>query len=369
MPDSLPRTVQLLHDGIAAGLHVGAQMVVSKNLSTISDIAVGESRPGVPLTSDTLMFWMSAGKPITAVAIAKLWERGKLSLDDTVAEHIPEFAAHGKDRITIRQCLTHTAGFRGPMNNFTAGTWDQIIARICAMRPEPHWPPGQKAGYHMATSWFILGEIIQRASGRNYSDYLRKEIFEPLKMPDAWIGMPSEQYQSYGPRLAAIPSTDNGERNFSIPANAPDATIIPRPGANLRCPARQFIKFYEMFLGSVTRVLRPQTIEAITAPHRVYMHDHTFNASLDWSLGFLINTVPYSPTTPYLYGPHASRRTFGHSGNQCSVAFADPAHGLIVCLAFNGMPGEAAHQNRMRRALATLYEELIGGLSTAGPPI
>jgi CubicO group peptidase (beta-lactamase class C family) len=88
------------------------------------------------------------------------------------------------------------------------------------------------------------------------------------------------------------------------------------------------------------------------------MHDHTFNANIDWSLGFLINTVPYSPTTPYLYGPHASRHTFGHSGNQCSVAFADPKYGLAVCLAFNGMPGEAMHQVRVRETLTTLYEEL-----------
>ncbi|HWB54799.1 MAG TPA: serine hydrolase, partial [Tepidisphaeraceae bacterium] len=148
------------------------------------------------------------------------------------------------------------------------------------------------------------------------------------------------------------------KQNFAIAANAPESTIIPRPGANFRCPARQFINFYEMLLGKTTSVLKPQTIEAFTAPHRVYMHDQTFNANIDWALGFLINTAPYSPTTPYLYGPHASARTYGHSGNQCSVAFADPARGLVVCLAFNGMPGESAHQIRVRELLTVLYEEL-----------
>jgi CubicO group peptidase (beta-lactamase class C family) len=356
--ESLPRTLQLLGDGIAAGLHVGAQMCVSQNAQTIADIAIGDSRPGVRLNTDTLMFWMSAGKPITAIAIAQLWQRGKLSLDDSVAQHIPAFAQHGKNRITIRHCLTHTAGFRGPMNNFTAGTWDEIIARICAMRPEPSWSPGEKAGYHVATSWFILGEIVQRVSGKNYRDYLRDEIFMPLKMSDAWIGMSSEQYQSYGDRLAMIPATENGKINFDIPANTADSTLIPRPGANLRSPANQFIKFYEQMLSSSPHIVSLQTVEAITSPQRVYMHDHTFNAGIDWSLGLLINTVPYSQTTPYLYGPYASRRTFGHSGNQCSVAFADPVNGLAVCLAFNGMPGEAAHQDRIRRVLTMLYEEL-----------
>jgi CubicO group peptidase (beta-lactamase class C family) len=318
MQPDLPKTTQLLRDGIAAGQHIGVQMCISRNGKLLADLAIGESRPGIPLTDQTLMLWMSAGKPITAAAIAQLWERSKLSLDDPVAHFIPEFAQHGKDRITLRHCLTHTAGFRGPLNNFTNGTWEQIIARICAMRPEPSWPPGEKAGYHVATSWFILGEIIQRVARQNYSDYLHENIFQPLGMTDTHIGMSAEQYATYGNRLAQIPTTEASKINFDIPANTPDAAIIPRPGANLRCPANQFIKFYQALSAfSVQRsaFLSSPSIEAITAPHRIYMHDHTFNANIDWSLGFLINTVPYSPSTPYLYGPHASHHTFGHSGN------------------------------------------------------
>lgn len=358
MNQSLPRTISLLQEGMAAGLHVGAQLYASRNFRTVADIAIGESRAGLPLEARTLMFWMSAGKPITAVAIARLWEEGKLSLDDPVAKYIPEFSVNGKDRITIRHCLTHTAGFRGPMNNFTGGTWEQIVSRICAMRLEPNWIPGEKAGYHVATSWFILGEIVQRISGENYSDYIRTHIFAPLRMADAWIGMPAEEFQKYGQRLAMLPATDGGKVNFNIPANTPDATMIPRPGANFRCPANQFARFYEMLLGQPSNVLRPTTIEAIRSPHRVYLYDHTFSANIDWGLGFLVNSAPYSEVTPYLYGPDASRRTFGHSGNQSSVAFADPELGLVVCLAFNGMPGESAHQQRTRQVLSSLYAEL-----------
>jgi CubicO group peptidase (beta-lactamase class C family) len=88
------------------------------------------------------------------------------------------------------------------------------------------------------------------------------------------------------------------------------------------------------------------------------MFDHTFLAQIDFGLGFLLNTAPYSPATPYLSGPHASKETFGHSGNQSSTAFADPAHNLVVALFFNGLPGEQAHQSRTRAVLTTLYEEL-----------
>ena len=61
---------------------------------------------------------------------------------------------------------------------------------------------------------------------------------------------------------------------------------------------------------------------------------------------------------PYAYGPHASLRTFGHGGNQSSIAFADPVHALAVAIIFNGMPGEAAHQRRMHNVLTGLYEDL-----------
>ena len=76
-----------------------------------------------------------------------------------MAKFIPEFEVNGKDRITIRQVLTHTGGFHWPNIPLDA-TYDAIIAAICAMHPEPSWTPGEKAGYHARTGWFILGEIL-----------------------------------------------------------------------------------------------------------------------------------------------------------------------------------------------------------------
>jgi hypothetical protein len=66
---------------------------------------------------------------------------------------------------------------------------------------------------------------------------------------------------------------------------------------------------------------------------------------------------------PYGYGPHASRRAFGHGGNQSSMAFADPEHGLVVIAIYNGRPGEAAHAQRSRELAGVIYEEL--GLANA----
>src|SRR5262245_3009030 len=106
-------TLQTLQQGITDGLHLGAQIYVSIDGKTICDEGVGEARFGVPMTRDSINWWLSASKPITAVAIAQQWERGNLELDDRVAAHIPEFARGGKEAITIRHLLTHTGGFRG----------------------------------------------------------------------------------------------------------------------------------------------------------------------------------------------------------------------------------------------------------------
>jgi CubicO group peptidase (beta-lactamase class C family) len=354
---SLPRTVSLLASQMQAGLHAGFQLAVSLDGAEVASEAGGLARPDAPLTAETLMLWMSAGKPVTAVAVAQLWERGLLDLDDPVVRFVPEFGQHGKEGVTLRHCLTHTAGVRGPLNNFTPGPWESIIARICALRPEHR--PGEKAGYHAATTWFILAEVVQRITGVAYPEYVRENIFLPLGMRDCWVGMPAETYRAYGERLALLPQMDGGAANWGTPANAEESTTVPRPGANGRGPMREFVRFYECLLGGGGPVLGRQTVEAITSPHRVGMFDLSFQHKIDFGLGFLINSNHYEvATTPYQYGPHASRRTFGHSGNQLSVAFADPEKGLVVCLAFNGLPGEPKHQARVREALTAIYEEL-----------
>ncbi len=86
------RASQVIESGIARGLHIGAQLYVSHDGKRIADLAFGLAREGVAMTPDTIMMWMSSTKPITVVAVAQIWERGKIALDDPVAKYIPEFA-------------------------------------------------------------------------------------------------------------------------------------------------------------------------------------------------------------------------------------------------------------------------------------
>ncbi len=372
MSSQCPGTVRVIEEGIANGLHAGVQLFVSVGGETVADLGIGELSPGRPMTNDAITLWMSSGKPVAAIAIAQLWEAGRLGLDNPVAEHVPEFARNGKDKITIRHLLTHTGGFRAVAGaiNTTPDPWVTIIARICAARPEPRWVPGEKAGYHIATSWFILGEIIRRLSGKPFDAYVRDAIFLPLGLKDSWVGMPESAFIAYGDRIAPYhDSSGLGHADARKPSSSAKAVAVVSPGGNARGPIRELGLLYECLrLGGTsrgTRLLSPQTVEGITARHRVGLFDLSFNATIDWGLGFICNSSHYGkPDWPYNFGPHASPRTYGHSGNQSSCAFCDPEHGLVVAWTCNGFPGEPKHQERQTAINTVIYEDL--GLAESG---
>lgn len=370
-PIELPRTREILSLGIERGLHSGAQVYVSLGAgdnggdgapSQVGELLIGERAPGLPMTPDTLMIWLSSTKPITAVAVAQLWERGLIDLDDPIARHLPEFGAQGKDGVTLRHVLTHTGGIRMLSVGWPDASWDEIIDHICKARPEPRWIPGQKAGYHLASSWFILGELVRRLDGRHFRHYVRQEIFEPLDMHDSWIGMARRRYPEYGDRIGRMFSTEKGKgmaRGWHREAHVVGCS----PGGNGYGPIRELGRFYEMLLNrgrwNGTTIVSPQTVEALTTPHRVGLFDHTFKHKLDWGLGFIVNSEHYgAELPPYGYGRHASRRTFGHSGFQSSTAFADPDHRLVVAVVVNGNPGEPRHTERFRDLTEAIYEDL-----------
>jgi CubicO group peptidase (beta-lactamase class C family) len=209
-------------------------------------------------------------------------------------------------------------------------SWEQIIERICDAPIEPNWIVGEKAGYHAQTSWFLLGEIARRLSGKRWETYATEEIFQPM-------GMASSSF-------------------------AAEETCSPGSGA--RGPARELGMFYEMLLrrgasALGSQIILTQSVEALTARHRVGLLDHTFKHIIDWGLGFIINSAHYGDeNVPYGYGRHASPRTFGHGGRQCCSGFADPEAGLAAAVMFRDQPGEEAHNRRMIEVLSALYEAL-----------
>ncbi|MDF3128095.1 serine hydrolase [Kiritimatiellaeota bacterium B1221] len=348
--------------GIREGEHFGAQISLSVKGEVLLDEARGFNAPFQPLQQEMLMLWLSACKPVTAVACGILMDRGDLDLDLPVAEWIPDFGSKKKGKITPRHLLTHTAGIRGATLGWTPKPCDEIIGMICYSKPEPHWEPGEQAGYHVDSAWYMLGALIREIDGRPFDQFVRDEVFLPLEMPSCYVGLEDEVYDELEDRIALVYDTSAGVPEELEVLNRKESVTSCRPGGNGRGPAREFLKFYQAMHRMVKGedgILTSKTARDLTALHRVGMMDKTFRKTIDWGLGFMRQSDHYAPgETPYQFGSYASRDAFGHCGNQSTAAFCDPAHDLCVALLFNGLPGEEVHQARMRAALDALYGDL-----------
>ena len=354
----MEKTIEVIRQGQKEGWHLGAQVYVSIEGEPVADIAIGQAHPERPLDTDALMTWMSAVKPIGAVAIAQLWEKDRVALDDRVVDYIPEFGRQGKEIIKIRHLLTHTSGLENA--KIEASTWDELIAGICQVGRYDDWIPGEKAGYNVGLAWCILAEIVRRIDGRPYDKYAREEILIPLGMKDSWIRLTSKQEATYGDRLAPLYQMEDGKPQPLPWEKSPEG--IYYPGGSGRGPIRELAYFYEMLMGGGERegirVLSPQSVETLTRRHRTGLLDQTFG-KMDWGLRFMLDSHFYNQGHyNYDFGAYSSPHAFGHAGYQCSTGFSDPLHGLAVAWAVNGLAGDEAHTKRNHAINSAIYEDL-----------
>ena len=335
---SLPSAVAALEQGITDGYHLGAQLSVSRR-GEAADVAVGN------VDADTRLPWFSQTKALTAVALAQQWERGEVVLDDPVAAHIPEF---GKEHVTVRHLLTHTAGLRNAELAATetdGADWEASVRIACETPVHDDWVPGRRAGYQPKGTFQLLGEIVRLIDGRPFDEYVRDEVFRPL-------GMESSTLRAQD---AGVMYDTSGETPRALGGPPPDV----RPSSSGVGPASDLLKFWEALCRGGRPMLSPQAVEAMTARHRVGLRDETFGAVMDWGLGLMVNSWQYQQRpAPYSYGDRASFRAFGHGGSQSSIGFVDPDHGLVVVLLTNGMPGEKGNHRRTQPVLTAVYEDL-----------
>jgi CubicO group peptidase (beta-lactamase class C family) len=354
------RTETVLAEYCESGAHTGALLSMSLS-GRLVQWSSGEMRPGVPMTPDVVIPWLSAGKLLTATAVAQLWEQGKLGLDDTVVRWVPAFADRGKESITLRHVLTHTGGFRSMFDlDGRADSSQDAVQRICASRLERDWVPGRRAAYQARSGWQILGEVVRQVSGVAPEEYVTEHVLRPAGMAQTWLWASADVADTLGDRLAPLFDTTGSE---PIPAGETGASYCS-PGAGACGTVDDLRRFYEMLLAGGMgpdgdRVLQPATVAAMVERQREGLMDESFRHVIDWGLGFVLDSNQHgADTVPYGYGRHCSHRTFGHGGSQCCTGFADPEHGLAVAMIVNGRPGEAAHGERFRRALSALYEDL-----------
>lgn len=138
---------------------------------------------------DTIVNAWSLTKMLTNTAVLMLADRGAVGLDDPVARYWPEFAAAGKQDVTVRQVMAHTAGlpsFTEPVGDLDVFDWGACCARLAAQAPD--WTPGDGSGYHAETQGWLLGELIRRVDGRTPGRFIGDEIAGPTGA-DVHVGL------------------------------------------------------------------------------------------------------------------------------------------------------------------------------------
>lgn len=343
-----------------SGIHPAIQLCVRRRGEVLLDRAIGHARgngpddpPGEPkvlATTETPFNIFSAAKAVTAMLIHLLDQRDVLRLDDRVCEYIPEFAIRTKQWITIRHVLIHRAGLPNPppeaMDLRNLADPAAVVRILCDMKITGR--PGRQLAYHAVTGGFILGEVVQRVTGKSIRTLLDEEIRGPLGF--RWLGYgvrPEEVGQVASnyftgppplPPLSTILRRALGVefRQATAMSNDPRFLTSIVPAANVVTTANELSRFYQLLLGGGTldgvRVFDPRTIRRATAEQSYLELDFTLGLPFRYGMGFMLGGQWLS-----LYGPDTAY-AFGHLGFTNIVSWADPERQVAAALITSGKP-------------------------------
>ncbi|MEE2703075.1 MAG: serine hydrolase domain-containing protein [Myxococcota bacterium] len=321
-----------------------------------------QGRPAAA-TDETLYVMFSATKGITSAAAWLLIQEGKLSVDERVADVIPEFGTHGKQEIRIEQLFTHTAGF--PHAPYPPAEWHDRERRLERFsRWRLNWEPGSRFEYHPTSSMWVIAELIEQRSGVPYREFVRQRIAEPLGLDDLWVGLPREQHarladilhvgQELTPQeleqlgLPPAPETEVTEEALQA-FNRPELREAGVPGGGGVATAADLALFYQALLGA----LRPEageptwhadTIEDACRVRNPELTEPLLGKRVNRGLGIIV--AGDADRNFRGFGHTGSERMFGHGGAGGQIAWCDPESGISLAYLTNGIDRHAIRQAR-----------------------
>lgn len=350
---------------------LGAAVAVIVAGRPVVDLWCGwaDARRTRPWQRDTLVNAFSVGKALAGLCVLMLVSRGMLDLDETVCGRWPEFAAAGKEAVTVRQLLAHRAGLAAIGRQLPDGAlyrWDAVTGALAEQ--EPWWTPGSGHGYHVHTFGFLAGEIVRRVTGAGIGSFLRREAAERLGVEMSFGLDPSvrprrAEYVFDWKTSARAQEAQQAFRDTHLRdrayLNPPGATGIGTvntaawqdavlPSANLHAGALAIARVYDALVAEEPSlvgadVMREATAEASAGEDLVLGRPSRFG------LGFQL-TQEERPL-----GPNA--RSFGHFGTGGSVGFADPDAQVAFAYVMN-RGGPQWQDPRNRALIDALYGAL-----------
>ncbi len=324
---------------------------------------VADKQTGAAWTEDTLQLVFSTTKGAAAICVARLAEAGAIDYDAPVASYWPEFAAGGKESITVGQMMSHQGGLPfvdAPLTLTDIVAVEPVVAALESQAPV--WEPGTQHGYHALTYGWLAGELVRRVDGRTLGTYFAEEVAGPLGL-DFWIGLPEQEEPRVSRLEVAPPTTDpellalmmtvmgpgtNGFKALTMngavlaldptnnPFNSREVHATEMPAANGITTARSLARMYGASVADVdgVRLLATDTVGEASA-ERVNGPDACLVANSRFGYGFMLD----GELTPLLTGS-----SFGHAGAGGSLGYADPeakvGYGYVMNQMANGIAGD-----------------------------
>jgi len=327
----------LVGEGPEIGLQVAAYLDGQLVVDAWAGLADRDARR--PVDGDTLFMLSSTTKGVTATCAAVLADRGKLDYDRPVASYWPEFGAHGKDRVTVREVIAQRSGIPQTPLGYTPewlADWERMCRGIADL--VPMFPPGERTAYASLTFGHMIGEVIRRIDGRPVGQFLQEEIAQPMGGLDVYLGVPE-------PALARVAVLVDGpsappeydQRMVGEPAGSQVAAWFNRreiqqatiPGSGGIMSARGLARMYAMLANGGeldgVRVLSEESIARATELQS-FEFDEIYRVRIRRGLGYRLGPDA---------GPGAGPRAFGHVGGGGSFGYADPERGFAMAFAKN----------------------------------
>ena len=297
---------------------VGSSFYVVRDGRIVAADHLGEqdAEGHVPVDAKTIYHWASITKTMTGIAIMQLRDRGLLKLDDPIVRYVPELArVHNPfgdtGAITLRQLMSHSAGFRGGTWPWREHEWQPFEppawAQLEAMLPytEVLFRPGSRFSYSNPGIVY-LGQVIERLSGEDFEVYVDKNILKPLGMHDSYFDRTPPHLLSHRSHSYYI----RGGKRVAAPFDVDTGVTVSNGGLN--APLPDMAKYVAFLLGDAARaseydlVLKRSSLEEMWRPH--------ISAGEDFTQGRMARTTQSGLS--FFLDRGRGLRFVGHNGDQ-----------------------------------------------------
>jgi CubicO group peptidase (beta-lactamase class C family) len=336
------------------GLLPSSQVALAKDGQLVAFETFGDA------TNDTRYVIFSATKAFVASTVWLLLAEGKLSVGQRVVDVVPEFGTNGKDVITLEQVMLHTAGFPTPI--FNPRHWDDRDLRLQAFASWGlDYEPGTRYWYHPTSAHWVLAELIERVTGRDFRDVVRERVVEPVGLPSFSLGGqaategPFGHLELRGERMTPdelealigireLPITEAADENLPN-LNDPEARAVGIPGGGAVATAADLALFYQALMRNPGNLWDPELLADATGRVWNNLPDPLMNVPASRGLGVIISGDDGRGNMRG-FGHTNAPRTFGHNGAAGQIAWGDPETGISFGYCTNGIDRHMLRQGR-----------------------